>query len=58
MTSKPTAWIDRERTGYFMLEATAAWVGRDTFGNEIARARTRKDCEQDCRWKGYTPRRA
>lgn len=38
-----------------MLERTKSWVARDTFGNYVASARTRKQCEEQCRHMGYCP---
>ena len=55
--AKPTAWIKQECTGWFMLEPSYSWVARDTWGNWVASGRTRKDCEANCRERGYVPRR-
>ena len=54
---KPTAWMKRECTGWFMTELVVKWVARDTWGNFVASGRTRKECESNCRLHGYTPRR-
>ena len=40
-----------------MLERTKSWVARDDFGNYVASARTRKECEAECRRLGYCPER-
>lgn len=52
---KPMAYLERKVTGWFMLEVLYTWVAEDTWGNTIARCRTRKECEAECRRAGYVP---
>lgn len=54
---KPWAYLDKYITGYFGLERTTAWIARDYWDNEVARGRTRRECEQRCRERGYAPQR-
>jgi hypothetical protein len=53
--SKPTAYLAKERTGYFMMEYTYRWVARDYWGNRVASGRTKRECQQETRKAGYTP---
>lgn len=53
--SKPTAYLAKEKTGYFMLEYTYRWVARDYWGNQVASGRTKRECQQETRRAGYTP---
>lgn len=52
---KPRAYVEKCRTGYFGLGYTYRWVARDYWNNQVASARTRKECEEECRQKGYIP---
>lgn len=54
-TRKPVAYIAPYFVGYWMMERVVAWVGKDYWGNEVGRGKTRKECERDCRAHGYTP---
>ena len=50
---KEHAYLTKEQAGWFMLEYTYRWVARDCWGNTVASARTRKECEQETRRAGY-----
>lgn len=52
---KPTAYIAPYKTGRWGFEATIEWIGKDYWGNEVGRGRTRRDCEKSCREHGYKP---
>lgn len=52
---KPRAYLEQAYDGHFLLERTKTRVAKDTFGNYVTSARTRKDCEALCRRKGYCP---
>ena len=54
---KERAYLEFYRTGWFMGEYTYSWIARDYWGNYVASARTRKECEQECRYRGYVPER-
>lgn len=54
---KPRAYLRKEICGLFMFEPLANWIARDRYGNYIARGRTRKECEKECRDYGYVPER-
>ena len=54
---KPRAYLKYYRTGYFGFEYTYDWIAKDLWGNEVARGKTRKECESDCRRNGYVPER-
>lgn len=54
--SKPSCYLEKYRTGYFGLEYTYSWIARDNWNNEVARAKTKKECEYKARLNGYTPR--
>lgn len=51
-----SAYLERYKTGYFMFEPIIEWIARDDFGNEVARAKTKKECQARTRDAGYTPR--
>ena len=55
--SKPRVHLEQYYNGYFMLERTKSWVAKDDFGNYVTSARTRKECEAECRRLGYCPER-
>lgn len=52
---KPRAYLEQYYNGHFMLERTKSWVAKDAFGNYVASAGTRKECEEQCRRMGYCP---
>lgn len=52
---KPRAYLKQYYNGYFMLERCKEWRAEDSFGNYVASARTRKECEEKCRRLGYCP---
>ena len=54
---KPRAYLEKVCNGHFGFEYTYTWVARDDWGKAIAYGRTRKICEQYCRWAGYVPER-
>lgn len=52
---KPTAYVKPYYNGCFLLERTISWIATDCFGNNVASASTRKECEAECRRAGYIP---
>ena len=52
---KPRAYLAKYRTGYFGLEYTYCWIAHDYWHHEVARGKTKKECEAECRRKGYVP---
>ena len=52
---KPTVYLAPYITGNFSFEPVKAWLAKDRWGNTIARARTRRECEQEARRAGYVP---
>ena len=56
--TKERAYLEKVSNGWFMLERTTTWVARDYWGNAVAYGKTRKDCEENCRYKGYVPVKA
>ena len=54
---RPRAYLRMEIVGYWMFEVEHTWIARDYWGVEITRAKTRKECEANCRKYGYVPER-
>ena len=55
---KLRAYLQKEITGHWLCDPITHWVARDEWTkNAIAYGRTRKECEQKCRDKGYVPER-
>lgn len=54
---KPRAYLTMEKVGSWQLELIYLWVARDFWGHEVTRAKTRKECEANCRANGYVPER-
>ena len=54
---KESAYLKKEVTGWFAMSPVIRWVARDYWGNWIARAKTKKECEKKCRELNYTPRK-
>lgn len=52
---RPTAYMKPYYNGYFFLERAVTWRATDDWGNHVASASTRKECEAECRRAGYTP---
>ena len=52
---KPVAYIAQYITGHFCFEPIKTWIGKDYWGSEVGRGRTRRECEAVCRRSGYTP---
>lgn len=52
---KPRAYLEKHKTGYWGFEPIYAWIAYDPWGNYITQARLKKDCERNCREKGYVP---
>lgn len=53
--TKPKAYLEKVRCGWFMFEPLYMWVALDRWGHSVARGKTRKDCERECRSAGYVP---
>ena len=56
-TQKPRAYLALYRNGYFGPGYTFRWIAKDSWGNQVASGRTRKECEAECRRNGYVPER-
>ena len=54
---KPRAYLEKEITGHWCFEPIVRWVARDRWNNWIASGKTRKECEAECRYRGYVPER-
>lgn len=54
---KPRAYLEKQITGRWCLELIDEWVARDYWSHEVARGKTRKECEAKCRENGYVPER-
>ena len=52
---RPTAYMKPYYNGYFFLGRAVTWRATDDWGNHVASASTRKECEAECRRAGYTP---
>lgn len=52
---KPRAYLEKVCNGWFMLEPCYTWVAREYWGSAVAYGHTRKECEAECRYKGYVP---
>lgn len=52
---KPKAYLEKVQNGWFMLEPHFTWVAREYWGSAVAYGSTRKECEQNCRDRGYVP---
>lgn len=52
---KPRAYLKKYITGYFGFEYSYHWVAKDCWDNSIASCKTRKECEAECRRRGYVP---
>lgn len=53
---KPSCYLEKRCTGWWMLEPVIDWIAFDNWQHEIARAKTKKECERKARLAGYTPR--
>ncbi len=57
-SNKPSAYLSKVQNGHFLLEATTLWKATDLWGNRISSGRTKKEVMEECRRRGYVPRRA
>ena len=53
---KPSCFLSKECHGYFCMEPVFHWIARDSYRNTVAYGRTKSECAQNAREKGYTPR--
>ena len=53
---KPSCYLQKVRSGYFMLDYLYHWEARDNWDHLIATGRTKKECMKEAREAGYTPR--
>ena len=52
---KPLAYLRKVQSGYWGFEHLSAWRAEDAWGNYVAQARTKKECEKKTREAGYVP---
>lgn len=55
-TRKPSCYLEKRCTGWFGTDLTMEWIAFDYWSHEVARAKTKKECEKKARLAGYTPR--
>ena len=53
---KPSCYLERKCTGHFCFEPIIEWIATDSWNNEVARAKTKHECQKRAREAGYTPR--
>lgn len=53
---KESCYLEKKCVGYWGLGYVYKWIAYDTWNHEVARARTKKECEKNARMRGYTPR--
>ena len=53
---KPSCYLEKCWAGWFCLEPIYEWIARDAWYYEVARGKTKKECEKNAREAGYTPR--
>jgi hypothetical protein len=57
MNRKPRAYLEKWSFVYGDDNLGSIWYGRDQLGKCVAQGKTRKECEKQCRYKGYVPER-
>lgn len=53
--NKPYAYLEKKIVGHWMLNPEYSWIALDDWGHEVARAKTKKECETATRRAGYVP---
>lgn len=53
---KPSCYLEKRCTGWFCTDLIVEWIAYDYWSHEVARAKTKKECEKKARSAGYTPR--
>ena len=56
---KPRAYLRKEMIGYVSFKPVDRWVAREwrVGGKYVAMGGTKKECEAECRERGYVPER-
>ena len=55
MSKKTTAYLHKVCQGHICLKPVYGWVSYDLWGNAVARAGTKRECENKTRAAGYVP---
>ena len=53
---KPSCYLEKKCIGRFGIEKIYKWIAYDRWNNEVARAKTKKECMANARANGYVPR--